>query len=173
MIVQRKLHISLITMLFLALFLVGVRLHGATGNTYLLITCLQEESISQQIVIQPEEIFTLAYRHSVSNSMVYGTFSLTTEGTIKPLTTSFSSYGPGLPMPGDDILTTVNNGIITVHHNEAPRKEIRLWVSPLTDETLTISNQTFALTEHLKEPVLIEIAVHQAHFIAINTDTFF
>jgi hypothetical protein len=88
-----------------------------------------------------------------------GTFALTGEGTIVPLTTVFRSYGPGLPMAGGGEHTTIENGLITVYHEEDPRKELRLWVSPQTGETLTLGSEDYDLAALSPEPMLVEITM--------------
>ncbi|MDW7740499.1 MAG: DUF1850 domain-containing protein [Bacillota bacterium] len=102
------------------------------------------ENFYYQIPVNTGESFTLSLRNSVSKSMVTGTFLVTRSGLIKPYTTEFTSYGPGLPM---DFLEEVKieNGIITVFHNEAPREHLLLWVSPQTEETIIIYDQAYPL----------------------------
>lgn len=106
--------------------------------------------------------FTLTYRHSVSNSMVEGAFLLTAGSTITPLTTSFSSFGPGLPMT-DTEETVTEDGLITVFHQEEPRDKLRLWVSPLTGETLKIGTQQINLAAFAGQPLLVEITFVSGH----------
>ncbi len=107
----------------------------------------------------PGDVFTLAYRHSVSKSMVYGTFALTQRGGIKPLTTSFSSFGPGLPWLDEGVEHTIADGKFTVQHDEEPREEIRLWVSPLTEDSISLNGVTYGLASLADEPVLLRIHV--------------
>jgi hypothetical protein len=147
--------------LLLVLFLAGTSFpFSNVGSTFLMISSPKEEGkIIYRIPVGQGDEFTLTYRHSVSNSVVYGTFALTDEGTIEPLTTVFLSYGPGLPMAGGGENTTIEDGVITVYHQEVPREDLRLWVSPLTGETLTIRNETYDLAALSEEPMLIEITL--------------
>lgn len=108
--------------------------------------------------VEPGITVTLSYRHSVSNSMVYGTFMITDQAMIKPLTTSYTTFGPGLPMDSTEEYT-IEEGIVTVHHLEEARASIRLWVSPQTGETLTIGDQLYPLYEPGEANRLIEIII--------------
>jgi hypothetical protein len=103
-----------------------------SGITYYSIPLVTGSSIS------------LRYRHSVSGSQVNGTFELTAEGELKPLSTEFLSFGPGLPFDYYEDYK-VENGVITVYHNEEPRCEIRLWVTPLTEEVMIIDGKDYPL----------------------------
>lgn len=109
------------------------------------------------IETKQDSIFSLCYTHSVSASPVEGTFITEPGGTIKPLSTTYTSFGPGLPMDAYEIYT-IENGLITIYHeNEEPRESIRLWVSPLTDETLYFEGKIYPLGSLSESHLLIEI----------------
>ncbi len=108
------------------------------------------------------DVFTLSYRHSVSRSMVYGTFELTPEGKIRPLTTSFSSFGPGLPWLDESVSHTFTDGKFIVQHTEDPREDIRLWVSPLTEDSISLNGINCELALLAQEPLLLKIYVNQS-----------
>ncbi len=108
--------------------------------------------------VEKETILTLSYRHSVSRSPVQGTFLITETGKIKPLTTAYSSFGPGLPMDYMESYT-IEEGLVTVYHEEEPRDSIRLWVSPQTEETLFINEQEYPLAALTDSHLLLDISV--------------
>ncbi len=101
-------------------------------------------TIYYSIPLKTGSSFTLRYRHSVSGSHVNGTFELTAKGEFNPLSTEFSSYGPGLPLDYYEDYK-VENGLITVYHKEESRHEIRLWVTPLTEEVIIIDDLDYPL----------------------------
>lgn len=138
-----------------------------------LTSCQEKNSSWQLVIIEPDSsgelyvfdavpgsTFELSYRHSVSGSMVYGTFQLTDKGMIQPVTTSYSSFGPGLPLDYAEEYT-IENGVITVHHREEPREFIRLWVSAITEETITINDQSYPLYSETEHYRLVEIFLDQ------------
>jgi hypothetical protein len=102
------------------------------------------EIVYYSLPLKTGSSFTLKYRHSVSGSPVSGTFELTTEGELRPLSTEFLSFGPGLPLDYYEDYK-IEKGVITVYHNEEPRREIRLWVTPLTEEVMIIDGQEYPL----------------------------
>ncbi len=113
------------------------------------------------VPVQPKDEFTLSYRHSVSGSMVYGSFEITSDGQINPLTTAFTTFGPGLPWLDASVKYTIENGLITVYHDEPPREHIRLWVSPQTGETITMEDGFYQLAAFSDYPLLVMIHVKQ------------
>lgn len=115
------------------------------------------EAVLARVPVDPEDVFTLSYRHSVSNSMVKGTFACTAEGQIRPLTTTFLSFGPGLPLTGAETGGTVENGKIVVRHSPELREEIRLWASLLTEERLAVGGRVLDLFEAGGDPRLVII----------------
>jgi hypothetical protein len=132
------------------------------GRSCLLVSChAQEGTVHYRLPLETGRYFTLAYTHSVSNSEVCGTFGLTEDGRIKPLTTRFLSFGPGLPLTGGSETTVISDGGMTVLHQEEPRDRLRLWVSPLTGETLAMGETTLELAALSPEPMLVEISVEK------------
>ncbi len=151
----------LLIMAFILLVYNGVFMEkGAAWE--LVVADPRSEVVYHRISAQPADVFTLSYRHSVSNSMVYGTFELTEEGFILPRTTTFSSFGPGLPWLDDSVDHTVEEGQIIVYHDEPPRESLRLWVTTFTGETLTLHGQTYPLSGQEDGPLLVEITLHPA-----------
>jgi len=108
----------------------------------------------------PGSTFELSYRHSVSASMVYGKFKISEQGMIVPLTTSYSSFGPGLPLDYAEEYT-IENGVITVYHRDEPREAIRLWVSDITGETIIINDLEYPLYPETSGHRLVEIYLQQ------------
>lgn len=108
--------------------------------------------------VEKETVITLRYRHSVSKSPVEGTFIISENGKIKPLTTIYSSFGPGLPMDYAESYA-IEEGLVTVYHDEEPRESIRLWVSPQTGETLFINEQEYPLAALAESHLLLDISV--------------
>lgn len=117
----------------------------------------RQNKILYSIPVKKGESFVLSYIHSVSKQPVKGTFTFTAQGKIKPLTTEFDSFGPGLPVVDSSTDYSLEDGIITVYHQEEPRDNIRLWVSPLTKEKITINGKQFDLTSFQQEPLLLNI----------------
>ena len=111
------------------------------------------------ITVKPNDQFALSYTHSVSRRPVSGTFIITDRGEIKPLSTEFDSFGPGLPDLEVSTVYEMKDGLIIVYHDEEPREQIRLFVSPLTGERLIINGIEYDLTSHQEKPLLLEIYV--------------
>lgn len=111
------------------------------------------------ITVKPNDRFTLSYIHSVSRRPVSGTFIITDRGKIKPLSTEFDSFGPGLPDLEVSTVYEMKDGLIIIYHDEEPREQIRLFVSPLTGERLIINGIEYDLTSHQEKPLLLEIYV--------------
>ncbi len=129
-----------------------------SGDAYMLIDDPRSGRVYYREAIDPGIEFTLAYRHSVSRSRVEGSFLVTEEGTIKPLTTSYSSFGPGLPLDYVENYT-IEDGMITVYHEEEPRETIRLWVSTETGEIIYIQDRELPLAALSDAPLLLEISI--------------
>jgi len=130
----------------------------ANQNLNLLIEDPRTDTQYYNISVIPGDLFTLTYRNSVSKSVVIGTFAINKARQIEPLTTAFTSYGPGLPF---DFMEDyqIKDGVITVFHDEEPRTELRLWVTPLTEETITIHNRDYPLGGLTKTHLLLNISV--------------
>lgn len=127
-------------------------------NLHLLIEDPRTGKQYYTIPVSPGDLFTLTYRNSVSKSVVIGTFAITGARLIEPLTTAFTSYGPGLPF---DFMEDhqIKDGVITVFHDEEPRPELRLWVTPLTEEKITINNRDYPLGSLTEAHLLLNISV--------------
>jgi hypothetical protein len=108
--------------------------------------------------VKPDQVLTLSCRNSVSKSVVTGTFVITGEKKIKPLTTAFTAYGPGLPMDFVEDYV-IENGVITIFHQEEPRDSIRIWVNRQTEETIYLNGQAYPLWTFTDNPLLLNIYV--------------
>jgi len=84
--------------------------------------------------------------------------SVTDKGLLNPIQTSFTAYGPGLPMEFTEEYS-IDNGVITVYHHEESRDYLRLWVTPLTEETLTVNSRVFPLGELTDTHLLLTIRI--------------
>ena len=111
--------------------------------------------------IVPGDSFSLTYVHSVSKSVVSGSFRITRDGGIQPVSTVFRSFGPGLPWTPDADYELLEDGSILVRHHEPAREDIRLWVSPLTRERLSVKEHEIDLTAGSERETLIEIRVRK------------
>ncbi len=131
---------------------------GLTNSMQMVIKDPRSETVYYSLDIKPGATFTLRYRHSVSGSPVEGTFFITRNGKIKPITTTYSSFGPGLPMDYAENYT-IENGLITVYHDEDPRDHIRLWVSPQTEEMILLNDRKYPLSTLAESHLLLDIAV--------------
>jgi len=118
----------------------------------------RDRVVYYDLEVKAGDIFSFSLRNSVSKSVVSGTFLITEEGLIKPLTTAFTSYGPGLPFDFlEDYL--IEDGVITVFHHDPPRDKIRLWVTPQTEETIYLHDQVYPLSTLSESSILLEIWV--------------
>jgi len=144
--------------LLLAGVLIQMSCSGANVSRHLIIKDPRSENIFYSLAVEADDTFSLRYRHSVSGSPVEGTFNITEQGKIKPLTTSFTSYGPGLPIDYME-LYVIEDGLVTVYHEEEPRDYIRLWVSPQTEEVLYLDEGSYPLSAFSEEHLLIEISI--------------
>lgn len=138
----------LLSIILLCLTLAGISL-SCTGSPIkpgweLQVTDPRSGMICYSIPLRTGATFALNYRHSVSGSPVSGTFEITADGELKPLSTVYLSFGPGLPLDYYEDYE-VANGVITVYHKEEPRREIRIWVTPLTEEVIIIDDRKYPL----------------------------
>jgi len=147
-----------IPLCFIAVFFFSLLAFKTSQATWqMIVEAPRQNKILYSIPVKKGESFVLSYIHSVSKQPVKGTFSFTAQGKIKPLTTEFDSFGPGLPVVDGSTDYSLEDGIITVYHQEEPRDNIRLWVSPLTKEKITINGKQFDLTSFQQEPLLLNI----------------
>lgn len=101
--------------------------------------------------------FNLSYIHSVTGREVVGTFAITGDGKILPLTTEYDSFGPGLPYLDGSLKYELQEGCFVVYHDDEPRASISLFVSPLTGETLRSGKNELKLGARQDAPVLVKI----------------
>ncbi len=107
----------------------------------------------------PGDVLDLSYTHSVSNSRVTGRFRITDDGGLEPVHTTFRSFGPGLPWSSGEHLERLDDGTMIVHHDEPARDELRIWVSPLTEDTICFGEHAVHVSRQASEPFLIVISV--------------
>ncbi len=124
---------------------------------HLVVEAPGEDQHLYAIPVDSSDVFEMTYLHSVSNRTVQGSFVITGEGEIKPLTTTFDSFGPGLPELDGSLHYEVLDGNFVVYHDEEPRAEISLFVSPLTDDRLYLHGQEYNLASHFEKPMLLRI----------------
>lgn len=155
---RKPLFIFTMAIMLLILPSVNTACQQRGGDLQMIIKEPHSNAVHYRIPVRPMDQFTLRYRHSVSLSAVEGNFLITAEGTIQPLSTSFSTYGPGLPVDyaGDSI---IENGLITVYSAEEPRARIRLWVSPQTEEKIVYRGREYSLADLSGDHLLLEISV--------------
>ena len=151
----------LIFFLLPVLFFSGYLLFGRLQQEpwLLIVRAPALEQTIHTIPIRENDNITLSYTHSVSGRPVSGIFVITDTAKIKPYSTEFDSYGPGLPEPGSSINYEKKDGKFVVYHDEEPRDHIRLFVSPLTGEQLTLHGKDYDLTSQLEGPLLLEIYI--------------
>lgn len=117
------------------------------------------DKTAHRIDIEKSDTFTLTYIHSVSGRPVIGTFVVTGENKLRPYSTAFDSFGPGLPETDGCGVYKTSDGWFFIYHDEEPRESLRLFVSPLTGDLLTVHGQEYDLTVFDDNPVLVEIFV--------------
>jgi len=128
----------------------------ANSDWYLFIEDPRCGTTLHAIPVEPGDIFSLQYIHSVTKSPVEGTFMLTENGKIKPLTTSYTTHGIGLPVERY-LNFKIEDGLITVYHEEEPRENIRLWATDLSRETIYLNDQRYPLFTLSDSNLLVEI----------------
>ncbi len=124
-------------------------------------TAPDRETVILAARVAPGDVFDLSYTHSVSNSRVTGRFRVTDDGGLLPVTTTFRSFGPGLPWSSGEELELLADGTMIVHHDEPARENLRIWVSPLTEDSLTLGELEVSLTTGTSGPSLVEISTRR------------
>jgi hypothetical protein len=157
---RRPAVIFLLAFLFFTAALAGYGLR--VQALYLVVSSSREGTDLYRFPARAGQEFALEYTHSVTKRQVRGTFALTGEKSIKPLTTSFDAFGPGLPYLDNSVHYIIEKGIITVFHDEEPRESLRLFVSPLTGELLHFQGKSYELGNLRPEPFLLEISLEEA-----------
>lgn len=125
---------------------------------FLTVTDSHSGKVYQELEVKQGHFFVLRYRHSVSGSIVKGTFLIVEDELIEPVSTEYSSFGPGLPLDSFEIYK-IEDGVITVYHDEEPREKIKLWVSSYTEETLLVNELEIPLFKPEVSHLLLEIRV--------------
>lgn len=133
--------------------------HSCNGCRLLIVYSIREDSILHRLPLHTGESFSLNYIHSVTQTPVEGSFTVTAEGLILPLTTSFDTFGPGLPHLDQSTPYSLEDGRIVVQHREEARENIRIWVSELTQEHLIAGGSRIRLAPLDSSPLLLELSV--------------
>lgn len=156
MIIYRCMYNLSITISTLLLLLLLASCGEPDEKLYLTVTDPRCGTVYQELEVDPETIFVLRYRHSVSGSLVKGSFLVNEQKLIEPLSTEYTSFGPGLPLDRWESYK-IEDGLITVYHEEEPREIIRLWVSSYTEETLILNDLEIPLYKPEISHLLLEI----------------
>lgn len=117
----------------------------------------KDEQFLHRFSLQNDASFSLKYIHSVTQREVSGTFIVTKDGRIKPLTTTFDAYGPGLPFLDGSLSYIQEGDAYIVSHEEEPRDRISLFVSPLTNERLVWETGELDISAFREIPQLLHI----------------
>lgn len=117
----------------------------------------KDDQLLYAFSLQSNDSFTLKYTHSVTHREVSGTFAVTNDGKIKPLTTTFDTYGPGLPYLDGSVSYIQQGDAYVVSHAEEPRDKISLFVSSLTREHLLWETGELDLSSFRESPQLLHI----------------
>jgi hypothetical protein len=152
----RKKHLLI---LFSSLLFLGtaVFLYPWLYPWHLTVFAPKEEQLLHRFSLQKNASFSLIYIHSVTQREVSGTFAVTKGGKIKPLTTTFDAYGPGLPYLDGSLSYIQQGNAYVVSHEEEPRDKISLFVSPLTGERLVWEDGELDISGFQESPQLLHI----------------
>ena len=157
---NRKISLVIITSLLgIALFLF-IRL----TPWHLTVYVPKDGQVLYRFPLNTGDIFSLQYTHSVTHREVTGTFTLTANGQIKPLTTTFDAFGPGLPYLDGSLSYTREGDAYIVYHEEEPREKISLFVSPLTRERLIVKSREVDLSAIEEDPLLLHIYAQKRRY---------
>ena len=146
-----------VLMAFLLLAL-GFFLHQGQALN-LVVEMPREGKVLYRLPVKTGQVFELEYIHSVTGRIVRGSFEITREKKIKPLTTRFDTFGPGLPYLDGSLNYVVENGIYIVFHEEDPRDDIGIFVSPLTAQVILLAEERWELGNLKDAPFLVRIFV--------------
>lgn len=139
------------------LFLGTVLLYPWLYPWHLTVYAPKDEQLLYDVSLQNNACFALKYTHSVTHREVSGTFAVTNDGKIKPMTTTFDAYGPGLPYLDGSVSYIQQGDAYVVTHAEKPRDKISLFVSPLTKEHLVWEAGELDLSGFRERPQLLHI----------------
>jgi hypothetical protein len=126
---------------------------------FLVVEMPREGEVLYRLPVKRGQVFELEYTHSVTGRMVQGSFQVNGEKKIKPLTTRFDTFGPGLPYLDGSLQYVVENGIYIVSHEEEPREDIGIFVSSLTGEALLLAEKRWELGSLKDAPFLVRIFI--------------
>ncbi|TVR31774.1 MAG: DUF1850 domain-containing protein [Spirochaetaceae bacterium] len=134
---------------------------GRNASWTLVVSAPHQDAVRYRAAVSPGDVFSLTYVHSVSRSEVSGSFRVTADALIEPVDTVFRSFGPGLPWTPDADYRRLDDGSMLVRHHEPARSEIRVWVSPLTRDRLTVNGTEIDLSAESERATLIEIMIQK------------
>lgn len=130
-----------------------------TTTLFLEVYSPQQGSVLLRREVAAGDTFSLEYLHSVSKSPVTGTFEVTETARITPLTTKFRAFGPGLPWPSEGDRHVIEDNAILVFHDEPDRDELRIWISPATEDTLLLGHERVKMSDWSSDTLLVVIRV--------------
>ena len=114
-----------------------------------------------QLVFKPRDVFSLQTIHSVAKTPYSHIFKIDTEGNIVLSEAVFESGGGGFPVTGDGEYSFVDGKFRMSEINRFVGI-LRFRVSPVSRETLLVSNAEVPLYKLVPEGTLIQIKVSKA-----------
>ncbi len=150
---------SLLMLLVVLLLIYCGFIYAIAPQKYLVVEAPKENQYLYSIPVESSDYFEMTYTHSVTKQTVQGLFIITELGEIKPHSTTFDSFGPGLPELDGSLEYEITDGKFVVYHDDEPREEISLFVSPLTGDRLYLHGQKYDLTSHFEKPILLRIYI--------------
>lgn len=111
-----------------------------------------------QLTINPHEVFYLKTIHSVGLTPYIHIYKIDKEGNIILSGVIFESGGGGFPVPGDGVFSIKDGKFLMDKMNRFIGK-LHFRVSPVSKETLLISNIELPLYKMVPEGTLIEIKI--------------
>ncbi|NWG02366.1 MAG: DUF1850 domain-containing protein [Syntrophaceae bacterium] len=106
--------------------------------------------------VSPGDQFEFRYIHSVDRTPVVGFFLITSNGTIKPIETHFSSYGPGLPCTAGHVYREGEKMIAKPESEDMDC--FSFFISPATNQSVTIKNERLDFSS-LREGEVVKVTV--------------
>jgi hypothetical protein len=122
---------------------------------------LRNSRVLVRVFFQPDDTFSLQSIHSVQLTPYTHIFKVDAEGNIVLSQAVFESEGAGFPVYGDGTLSIVDGKF---HMDQMNRfiGVLRFRVSPVSKETLCVSNAELPLYKLVPEGTSIEIKVSKA-----------
>ena len=114
-----------------------------------------------ELLFEPHDVFLMQYIHAVKRTPYTNIFKVDSESNIILSGTVYESEGGGFPVAGDGIFS-VSDGTFRMDEMNRFIGILRLRVSPVSQETLLVSNAEVPLYKLVPEGTLIEIKVSKA-----------